>query len=87
MEDADEEQETTQPQPELVACGVCNTGAAKYKCPRCFVQTCSLPCVRKHKEDAKCRYIRDVCARVPFAPSVSEYCAQNGGGREFTTGY
>ncbi|MGB1598099.1 MAG: zinc finger HIT domain-containing protein [Promethearchaeia archaeon] len=40
---------------EVVPCAVCVTAAAKYKCPRCFVQTCSLPCVRRHKEETKCR--------------------------------
>jgi hypothetical protein len=41
-----------------VSCEVCTTGAAKYKCPRCFAQTCSLPCVKRHKEESKCRYAR-----------------------------
>jgi hypothetical protein len=57
-EEKDESEATPTPQPKVVPCGVCTAGTAKYKCPRCFVQTCSLPCVMKHKEDAKCRWVR-----------------------------
>jgi len=57
-EEKDETDVTPMPQTKVVQCGVCTAGTAKYKCPRCFVQTCSLPCVRKHKEDAKCRWVR-----------------------------
>ena len=28
--------------------------SAIYRCPRCSKRTCSLPCVRQHKEDSKC---------------------------------
>ena len=40
-----------------VACSVCSMGCAKYKCPRCLVQTCSLACVKRHKEDTQCRCV------------------------------
>ena len=56
-EGEDDEESGAKPAPEVVPCGVCSTGAAKYKCPRCFVQTCSLPCVKKHKEDSQCRCV------------------------------
>jgi HIT zinc finger len=31
----------------------------KYTCPRCAIHTCSLPCVRRHKQYAQCSGIRD----------------------------
>jgi hypothetical protein len=40
-------------------CSICNESAAKYKCPRCSTRTCSLDCVKKHKEQAKCSGKRD----------------------------
>ena len=35
-------------------CQVCSDKEAKYKCPACSIQTCSLDCVRKHKSDQRC---------------------------------
>ncbi|XP_076343550.1 box C/D snoRNA protein 1 isoform X2 [Tachypleus tridentatus] len=35
---------------------------AKYCCPRCSVNSCSLACVKKHKEDSSCDGIRDKTA-------------------------
>ncbi|KXL46216.1 hypothetical protein M433DRAFT_106988 [Acidomyces richmondensis BFW] len=34
----------------------------KYRCPRCQVQTCSLPCYKKHQQRASCNGKRDVAA-------------------------
>ncbi|KAK4973596.1 Box C/D snoRNA accumulation [Elasticomyces elasticus] len=40
-------------------CTVCYTEKPKYKCPRCKVQTCSLPCYKKHQQRASCNGQRD----------------------------
>jgi hypothetical protein len=37
----------------------------KYKCPKCTRKTCSLDCVKLHKELDKCSGIRDKTAYVP----------------------
>ncbi|KAH8696608.1 hypothetical protein BGW36DRAFT_381314 [Talaromyces proteolyticus] len=34
----------------------------KYRCPRCLVRTCSLPCTRKHKKWSQCTGQRDPAA-------------------------
>ena len=34
----------------------------KYKCPRCGIQTCSLPCVKKHKLWSQCSGVRNPAA-------------------------
>lgn len=39
-------------------CGVCKAKDWKYKCPRCTIQTCSLPCIRIHKNETGCSGIR-----------------------------
>ena len=49
------------PGPECWGCGQ----AAKYKCPRCEVRSCSLPCVTRHKEEHSCDGVRD---RVKYLP-------------------
>ena len=36
-------------------CDVCHTETSKYKCPRCSKRTCSLPCVKAHKDADDCR--------------------------------
>ncbi len=33
----------------LGECEICCVAAAKYKCPRCESRTCSLACVKQHK--------------------------------------
>jgi hypothetical protein len=38
----------------MTACQVCGECEAKYKCPACSLQTCSLPCVSKHKKEQRC---------------------------------
>ncbi|KAF9154055.1 hypothetical protein BG015_001997 [Linnemannia schmuckeri] len=43
---------------DVVNCEVCGTVAAKYKCPGCFCQTCSLACSKQHKLDTTCSGVR-----------------------------
>ncbi len=52
----EEEDDTPPPprkRPQSRPCGVCNTKAGKYKCPRprCLVAYCSIACNRVHKEN------------------------------------
>lgn len=35
-------------------CAVCSALGAKYRCPACDRRTCSLACVKQHKEDYEC---------------------------------
>ncbi|KAF8955756.1 Box C/D snoRNA protein 1, partial [Entomortierella lignicola] len=39
---------------DIVNCEVCGITTAKYKCPGCFCQTCSLKCSKQHKLDTTC---------------------------------
>lgn len=45
-------------------CQVCTQAAAKYCCPRCDKRTCSLECVKAHKEASGCSGKRDRTAFV-----------------------
>ncbi|KAF9359424.1 hypothetical protein BGX26_012324 [Mortierella sp. AD094] len=43
---------------DIVNCEVCGISTAKYKCPGCFCQTCSLKCSKQHKLDTTCSGVR-----------------------------
>ncbi|EOD10406.1 hypothetical protein EMIHUDRAFT_215586 [Emiliania huxleyi CCMP1516] len=45
----------------MTACHACSS-EAKYRCPGCGTQSCSLACVKKHKEATQCSGKRDVTA-------------------------
>lgn len=47
-------------------CQVCKTKPSKYKCPGCCVRTCSLPCVKAHKESTGCNGKRQLTQFVPL---------------------
>jgi hypothetical protein len=47
-----------------IDCEICNATKAKYRCPRCEVQTCSIECIRAHKKDTGCSGKRDVTKYV-----------------------
>uniref|UniRef100_A0A915B982 Box C/D snoRNA protein 1 n=1 Tax=Parascaris univalens TaxID=6257 RepID=A0A915B982_PARUN len=40
-------------------CDICEREPFKYRCPRCSLRTCSLPCLKLHKEQLKCNGQRD----------------------------
>ncbi|KAL2845053.1 hypothetical protein BJY01DRAFT_214497 [Aspergillus pseudoustus] len=40
-------------------CAICHLQTPKYRCPRCSIRTCSLPCTRRHKLWSQCSGIRD----------------------------
>ncbi|KAG0259729.1 hypothetical protein DFQ27_003907 [Actinomortierella ambigua] len=43
---------------EVVMCEICGSRPAKYKCPGCLCQTCSLACSKQHKVDTTCSGVR-----------------------------
>jgi diphthamide synthase (EF-2-diphthine--ammonia ligase) len=40
----------------MTTCGVCNSGAAKYSCPRCVMQYCSVACFKGHSVSCVARF-------------------------------
>jgi hypothetical protein len=48
-------------------CGFCSEQQAKYRCPRCGIQTCSLECSKGHKLKTGCKGQRDKTAMVRMA--------------------
>mmetsp|Transcript_451 Transcript_451/g.973 ORF Transcript_451/g.973 Transcript_451/m.973 type:complete len:172 (-) Transcript_451:576-1091(-) len=40
-------------------CSQCSALETKYRCPRCFLRTCSLECCKKHKVENDCSGKRD----------------------------
>lgn len=46
-------------------CTICRVQPPKYKCPRCGTRTCSLPCIKKHKNWSSCSGERDPTVYVP----------------------
>ncbi|KAH8907284.1 hypothetical protein BR93DRAFT_928156 [Coniochaeta sp. PMI_546] len=53
-------------------CTICHREPPKYKCPRCGVRTCSLPCTKKHKAWASCSGERDPASFVPRERLVTD---------------
>ncbi|XP_033728585.1 box C/D snoRNA protein 1-like [Pecten maximus] len=54
-------------------CEICSANEAKYKCPGCLAQTCSLPCVKRHKAEMGCNGQRK---KTEFV-AVKEYSDRN----------
>jgi hypothetical protein len=52
------------PTPPILKCWAC-PATPKYKCPKCNIKSCSLDCVKRHKEEANCDGMRD---KVKFVP-------------------
>ncbi|KAF4630493.1 hypothetical protein G7Y89_g7646 [Cudoniella acicularis] len=52
-------------------CTICHINVPKYKCPRCSVQTCSLPCSRRHKLWSTCSGVRDPTVFIPKSQLVT----------------
>ncbi|KAI1474928.1 hypothetical protein F4774DRAFT_398814 [Daldinia eschscholtzii] len=46
-------------------CTICHVQIPKYKCPRCGTRTCSLTCVKKHKNWSSCNGERDPTVYIP----------------------
>ncbi|XP_077573207.1 box C/D snoRNA protein 1 [Stigmatopora nigra] len=58
----DDEMKGTKRKISLSKCGVCGVEEAKYNCPACLKRSCSLPCVKKHKEKSRCSGVRNKTA-------------------------
>ncbi|TAQ84928.1 hypothetical protein B7494_g6755 [Chlorociboria aeruginascens] len=54
-------------------CRICNISVPKYKCPRCSLQTCSLPCSRRHKTWYACNGLRDPTVFIPKSELVTPF--------------
>jgi hypothetical protein len=65
--------------PLTALCALCHINTIKYTCPRCFIHTCSLKCVKLHKKRAQCSGIRDPGAYV----RRSELTTESGIDRDF----
>merc|ERR1712224_391479 len=50
----------------VTLCEECAELPAKYRCPGCGIQTCSLKCVKGHKERTQCSGVRDKLAYKPM---------------------
>jgi len=53
-------------QPSTITCQICKKSPSLYRCPRCFIRTCSLQCCTFHKTSQKCNGQRDKLAYVPL---------------------
>ena len=49
-----------------IMCEVCASNMPKYKCPKCFLQTCCLACVKLHKQKYNCDGKRDPGKFIPI---------------------
>ena len=50
-------------------CQQCNVNEHKYRCPRCNYLSCSLACIKRHKENTNCDGIRQ---KVPIGKSFTK---------------
>ncbi|XP_075944489.1 box C/D snoRNA protein 1 isoform X1 [Anarhichas minor] len=63
----EEELKGTKRKISLSNCGVCGSEEAKYTCPACLAHSCSLLCVKKHKDDSGCSGVRNKTAFVTLS--------------------
>ncbi|XP_044056904.1 box C/D snoRNA protein 1 isoform X2 [Siniperca chuatsi] len=63
----EEELKGTKRKISLSNCGACGSEEAKYRCPACLAHSCSLLCVKKHKEDLGCSGVRNKTAFVTLS--------------------
>ncbi|KDO46088.1 hypothetical protein CISIN_1g047076mg [Citrus sinensis] len=52
---------------EAAICQECKYKVSKYKCPGCSIRTCSLACVKAHKQRTGCSGNRNVTQFVPLS--------------------
>ncbi|XP_047444279.1 box C/D snoRNA protein 1 isoform X2 [Mugil cephalus] len=67
VDDSEHDERGTKRKISLSSCGVCGSDEAKYRCPACLTHSCSLLCVRKHKEDSGCSGVRNKTAFVTLS--------------------
>ncbi|KAL5760561.1 hypothetical protein ACOSQ2_019399 [Xanthoceras sorbifolium] len=51
----------------ILLCEECKEKTSKYRCPGCSIQTCSLPCVKSHKQRTGCSGKRSLTHFVPLS--------------------
>ncbi|KAI8378490.1 hypothetical protein BD560DRAFT_297507, partial [Blakeslea trispora] len=54
-------------------CQLCQTHNWIYTCPRCLIHTCSVDCVKQHKQNSECSGVRDKTSYV----SLQKYTESN----------
>lgn len=52
---------------EQTLCEECESNLSKYKCPGCSICSCSLPCVKAHKQRTGCTGKRNQTQFVPIS--------------------
>ncbi|GKV30960.1 hypothetical protein SLEP1_g39716 [Rubroshorea leprosula] len=65
-----EAEASTNPKPmakEPAFCEECKNHPSKYKCPGCSLRSCSLPCVKAHKQRTGCNGKRNMTKFVPLS--------------------
>ena len=50
-----------------IICQECKAKPSKYKCPGCSIRSCSLPCVKAHKDRTACTGKRNQTQFVPMS--------------------
>ncbi|GKV30976.1 hypothetical protein SLEP1_g39729 [Rubroshorea leprosula] len=66
----EEAEASTNPKPmakEPAFCEGCKNHPSKYKCPGCSLHSCSLPCVKAHKQRTGCNGKRNMTKFVPLS--------------------
>ena len=63
---APESKKIRKKEPPSKVCSMCTDNEAKYTCPKCFARSCSLKCVKLHKEQTGCNGKRDRVVYVPL---------------------
>ncbi|ORC88660.1 uncharacterized protein TM35_000162980 [Trypanosoma theileri] len=53
-------------------CCICGD-AALYTCPGCNARTCSITCIRVHKQEFKCTGERDIAKKVPLSEFTDKH--------------
>lgn len=47
-------------------CEICEVSEAKYRCPQCFIETCSVLCIKKHKQGSQCDGVTRRTRHIPM---------------------
>jgi hypothetical protein len=55
-----------------MSCSICGRSEPKYRCPGCDRRTCSLQCVRDHKERWNCNGTRNKTKFIPLTKFTDE---------------
>ncbi|KAK0574433.1 hypothetical protein LWI29_023638 [Acer saccharum] len=63
----EDQNSNTKKEEEAILCEECKEKASKYKCPGCSIRTCSLPCVKSHKQRTACSGKRSLTHFVPLS--------------------